>query len=612
MIGLVIALCCLLLPIGQASAISTGWRLGAGLGSAALWVGQQRNAEGLLVYCTDYEKHSPGVNESYVAVKEGSFVRSDGVRLSPQQNSALSYLLLRWGRTHDNLTAAAVQLSIWALTSPGRSWHSPGMSQIIAKGSLPAAAVSLGLSLTEQSLRFAGPYRIAMAMSRPGAASVSILGASGASVPGLAVRLKSSGTLSVAGKDQLWTSTATAHMVPVQRTGFGAGSLQVAVDQAPAAALQWLVPKSKTTQRLISSEVTSPVQATLKVQALSMKPVVHTETSAKVLSGTAELNDTLTVSLAAGPAGGQTWLIDPQSNKPVELRVISMLWGPLNARPRESTVVPSGTPLLGTVSTAVRGPGRFSTPALTISKPGYYVWTERINPSSAIPASAHDSIRPWQGSFGLPAETSLSRWRPAISTELSSHQGEPGIAISDQLHLSGSIPAGQTVRLTMYGPLAERPLPASQVPAGSKIFKSVELPLSGPMKADFGILPLPGCYTVVATVAGSTEVVPFRGIFGDPQETVCLKRASAPMPQPPHPGPVAAPSTAPTKPAPATTASPPSQSSSQPNQGVAKLANTGNAGLLAVSGGAGLLTLAGCTVLLLSKLRLRRNRFLRQ
>ncbi|ABY25093.1 hypothetical protein RSal33209_3383 [Renibacterium salmoninarum ATCC 33209] len=225
------------LGISPAQALTPSWSFGAGLGNRQIFVGQQKNSDGLITYCTDYELLAPNYAGNYRPAQAGGFIRNDGSALSAAENGALSYLLYRWGASPENETAAAVQLSIWALSSSGRAWGSPGMAEILNKAKLPDSVVSLGKSLTEMSLKYAGPYRISVDVGGKVAATIGVLSGQNTLVPGLAVAASVSGDLKLSDPDSTgktsWVSEEQPRSFGIQRTGLGQGSLTAVIDKAP-------------------------------------------------------------------------------------------------------------------------------------------------------------------------------------------------------------------------------------------------------------------------------------------------------------------------------------------------------------------------------------------
>lgn len=530
--GTAIALASLLLAwaIAPVQAVAPGWRLAAGLGSANLFVGQQVNDDGVIAYCSDYELLGPGYSGGYRESAPGGFVRSDGTALSEQQNAALSYLLLRWGSTQDNETAAAVQLSVWALSSPGRDWDSAGMREIIGKAELPDSAVALGQSLTEQSLAYAGPYRIGLDLPSANEARASLLTSAGTQVPGLGMQARTSGSLQFAdsSSEATWTTGTSPEVLSLQRLAFGTGTLTAEIAAAPIAAINWLIPSDSKAQRLITTAVTTKLEAIARLDAAqAFQPLVSTQTSESRITAPGLLYDNLAVSTA----DGVEWLTDPQSGDPVQLEVVSTLWGPFPARPSESVKIPDGAPEAGSVRSLVAGPGEYRTAPLPVSAPGYYVWTERIDPSSAVPETAKNFIKPWQSVFGKVSETSLLTWTPALSTELSSHEVVSGSTVTDRVSVSGLPPAAVRnpfpLTLKMYGPMPQTPVQSANIPSDSALFQTRIVQAADGATAEFGPLIEPGCYTVVASFEASEELTAWQSDFGEPSETVCVQAPPA-------------------------------------------------------------------------------------
>lgn len=542
---------CLLLLLGlippqqaRAQPVAEGWSYAAGHAAPGFFVGQHRKAAGQTVYCTDFERLPPVLGQGYTGGLQGGFTRSDGVALDARENGALSYLLHRWGPAQDNDTAAAVQLAVWAITSPGRGWGTPGMAEILRLASLPEHVAGLGQQLTEQSFAFAGPYTIDIQLDDGAeaglitAAAVTVRAAAGTAAPGLTVRAMLSGDFQPDDPAALsWTSGGQPHQLPLKRTGLGEGTLRVAVETAPAGAVAWLVPTAPNAQRLLAAPAAFPVEAVSGLASLpAFQPTVSTTTSAPVARAGAEIHDVLTVDVEGrSPSGGTfPWLHDPVSGEPVSVEVESTLWGPLPARPEPSNAVPAGTPRAGTVTTRVKGPGSYKTPPVTLPSPGYYVWTETIDPQTAEPRSAAAHVKPWRSTFGIEAETTIVPWMPQASTRISSPAIGQGGTVTDEVTVAG-LPPGreQEVTLTMYGPLPHQPVQADAVPEETPVLAMQKLrTANGTVTSEpFGPLTAAGCYTVVASIAGSTEVKAFRSPFGEPSETVCV---SAPAAVPPH------------------------------------------------------------------------------
>lgn len=594
-----------------AGPIPGGWHTGAGVAGTGYFVGQYRTAEGLIAYCTDVERLPPDRASAYSDASTGPFVRSDGSRLSADDNAALAFVLDRWGATDDDEEAAAVQLAVWTLTAIGMGRDTQVMTDFAERQQLAPAIMSRARALVNQARKEAGPYSISASYSPDdtgGRINASVISADGTARSGQQVRAVVEGGLFQDGSTTAeWVSTADAAVLAIERTGFGPGRITITAPTVPAPDAAWLTPRERDVQRLVVAPVSAEAEASVDLPGpTGFSPEVATVTSAiRTVPGSA-VHDVLEVSVAPGGR----WLMDPVSARPVELDVVSTLWGPLPTSPTEGTAVPAGTPALGTVTTAVTGPGTYQTPALVVSGAGYYVWTETIASSSARPEQASALVTPWSGTFGLPAETTLVPWQPTLSTSLTRSSARPGAVVRDTVTANGFNPAdpgggdADVVTLTLYGPLQQLPGESPDVPAETPIHSEIAVPAvnGSTISGDFARLEDPGCYTVVASFEGSPDEEPFRSAFGIPAETVCVETPPAFTPQlsteRPAPPTQAAPA-APPAPAALAALAPEPAAAAPPAASRPELAQTGmSAGvmggvaLMAVGLGLGLRTLA--------------------
>lgn len=535
---LLAALLCLpQVPPSEAAPVGGGWMRAAGVHAAEHFVGQYKNSRGMAAYCTDFERLSPENAGGYDDGHSGGFVRSDGSTLNPSENAALSYLLHRWGATADNATAASVQLAVWALTSPGMAWDSPGMNAVLRAERLPADVVAEARSMTTAAFSEAGPYEVNISLESTedeGAVNVlvSVVGANRASVTGLAAAAELTGPFAFSDESvSTWTSGKKPHLLTLNRTGLGGGSLAVSVPRTPAAGVQWLLPSRSGVQRLLAAAVVEPRDAASAIADLpAFQPTVVTRTSTARTGAGSAVHDVLTVDSSpagGGPADSAQWLSIPGSKTPVSVEVVSTLWGPLPAQPVLQASVPPGTPRVGTVTTRVNGPGTYNTPSLVVPSPGWYVWTESISPESTLPAEASRYVLGWQSQYGIAEETTFVPWTPEITTELSAHEAQVGDRVTDTVMGAGfgePVTADAMVTLSMYGPLPAQPALTADIPAGSPLHSEVVVPaLNGSQSSEpFAPFEAAGCYTVVASYAGDDRTDAFTSAFGEPSETVCV------------------------------------------------------------------------------------------
>ncbi|MDR1799202.1 MAG: hypothetical protein LBR19_04855, partial [Bifidobacteriaceae bacterium] len=186
-------------------------------------------------------------------------------------------------------------------------------------------------------------------------------------------------------------------------------------------------------------------------------PRVVTQTSLAVASPGAELTDRL--ELTGGHPG-------------TAYQITSVLYGPLEARPELAAAAPAGTPVAGSVVTAVvagpNGSAVATTPAVMVDTQGYYVWVESIPEDLEAAAS-----RGWQGQFGVAQETTVVPYAPALRSDAVITVAEPGGQAHDELFLSGGRPgASGTLEVALYGPFTDSPVrdygPADQATDGDQ------------------------------------------------------------------------------------------------------------------------------------------------
>ncbi|HET8795833.1 MAG TPA: hypothetical protein VFM62_05605 [Arthrobacter sp.] len=443
----------LLMPgvAAHAGPVAGGWSQAAGIEGNNYFVGQHRNSAGMMAYCTDFKKLAPPFAGSYDGGHNGGFIRSDGQPLDDSGNAALSYLLNRWGATSDDRTAASVQLAVWAMTSPGMAWGAAGMNAIVEEEGLPEDVIRNAKWMTGESRSNAGPYTIRIELGdghKAGLiskAGISVLGSAGTPIAGLAVQADVSKAFAFDdGRRSIsWTSGTEPRLVDPHRKTLGPGQLSVTVSDTPATSVRWLEPDQPGVQRLLTAAVLEPRKATAAIAALpAFQPTVTTRTSAPTAEAGSQLHDVLQIGVADTADNPlDRWLHHPATGEPLSVEVASTLWGPLPTKPQPSNTVPGGTPKVGTVTTRISGPGEYKTPSLTVGSPGYYVWTESIDPRSTEPKAASAFIKPWQGKFGIAEETTLVPQPTGINTEPSRNDAKVGDAETDQVTATGLPPS---------------------------------------------------------------------------------------------------------------------------------------------------------------------------
>jgi len=115
------------------------------------------------------------------------------------------------------------------------------------------------------------------------------------------------------------------------------------------------------------------------------QPAARTMASHQVAEVGAELSDHVEVTnLGQNPA-----------------TITALLYGPLPAAPKQSDLVPPGTPLAGSVTLRANGSGHYLTPTITVQQAGYYTWGETIT------AQEGTAVIETTTAFGIADETTV-------------------------------------------------------------------------------------------------------------------------------------------------------------------------------------------------------------
>jgi hypothetical protein len=142
----------------------------------------------------------------------------------------------------------------------------------------------------------------------------------------------------------------------------------------------------------------------------------------------ASITDRLAVTVDDGDGLLPTWGVASSSDglAPITAVVESTLHGPFADPIAREETVPDGAPTVCTVETLVSGIGEYTTPPCDLPADGYYVWTERIDPSRTDPSAGGTRLRPWTSAFGIASE--ITRAQASAPTEPAP---TPGVDVSD-------------------------------------------------------------------------------------------------------------------------------------------------------------------------------------
>ncbi|WP_164479016.1 hypothetical protein [Nakamurella antarctica] len=281
----------------------------------------------------------------------------------------------------------------------------------------------------------------------------------------------------------------------INLTGVSAATVTVTFSNLPYGQIQkWNTPLSAV-QNVITKTVADgqliPSISFPAAPPTTFQPQVSTQTTS-VTGPNQQITDALTVTTQ----GGTSW------TSGVSVPVVSTLYGPYLSAPAQTGSVPVGAPVVGMVSTSVNGTGTYSTPPITPTAPGFYVWHE------TIAAGTNNSA--WSAPFGVPSEivnvpaappTKLS---VTVTTQTSTAIATPGTQLTDTLIVDGVDPAHPlTITTKLYGPYATLPAVNSTGPAvGDPVVGTVSItaPSSGVFTTPPVTINAPGYYVWYETI----------------------------------------------------------------------------------------------------------------
>lgn len=432
-LALVLSTISAVLPPSSAHALSGS---GTGIGyrsTAGWWLGTYRLDDGSQGFCLNVGKPSPTGHD---------FDYGDGEQLgwfTPEQSAQLAYISRNWAETDDRVTAAAGQLATWYVAGLGDTT----LESLASRAGKDAATVlSRAHDMISEAARAAttgidasatieigeggtGRLRIELTVARlsgseqlpPGAhqATVRLSGAtlSDGSDTGKVETGKDITVVALADKPELAiTAHASSEALP-----YG-NHLRVAVPRADSQAVLMAVPASATTETSVYESGPSP---------LPFQPVISTKTSASTVTPHTPVNDTLDVSVQADPGLLSSWGVHAVEDRiePMRVAVESTLYGPYSEAITPSATIPDNAPVACSVTTTISDTGSFNTEPCTLVQPGFYVWTERIDPTRLTVAEGRDRLRPWNSSFGQPSEVTVVVPQPQLA-----HTGSSTLTIA--------------------------------------------------------------------------------------------------------------------------------------------------------------------------------------
>jgi hypothetical protein len=484
------------------------------------WLGNYELDDGNFGYCIDVVRPAPhGADFDYVDGGEAGW-------FSPDDSARLAFISREWGAPADPLTAAAAQLAVWTIT--GLAGHDQAYFAQRAN-----ADADLVLRAANHMIDVANGGSGA---SRGASATVELAldGSKGTAVSQLTVdyltgpvtlapgSFEGRMTLHGATFDGGGTSATVGNAVvtrihPTQSGSTEKVSADIVYDDLPFGPGFRLGRNTGDSQNLL---VTHPFPTSARASdeaegptGLPFQPQVQTTTSAAVAEPGAVLTDTLELGVHPDSPTGEEWGVYEAADgsfAPIPVVIESVLLGPFPTRPVEAEVRPSDAPVVCTVETAAEsGPGTFESPPCAVPEPGYYVWTDSIDPARTPFEKGGDRLMAWASRFGVASETTVVPATPTITTTASTAEVSDHGCVSDRMTVTGLPEGGHpiTVTSTLLGPIRERPAEGS-TPDGWREFPvagavSTTIAENGTHESPCITVKAPGFYYFVFESAGS-------------------------------------------------------------------------------------------------------------
>ncbi|MFL6157917.1 MAG: hypothetical protein ACJ72D_17630, partial [Marmoricola sp.] len=434
----------------------------SGSGSGYTWLGTLRAANGRVFFCIDYLYDSRIAGRPRL-ISTQNLVNQLGRRVGDREVAALNYVISTWagrGSTGSDHRDAAIALLIRELMSdgirPGGAVVYPtglkvGGAVRAPTGGLSGAVLPLARSMWAEASRSYGPLRLSLTTTSTGnvelgttrtyqAAAVS---AAGNRVAGVRVSFTCTGPI-VCPSPVLTRSAPVA--VAVTPRAVGAYAIRATASGPDDDGTLYVVgswhPHGGSTAQ------DAGVQRGWIAQRSTASAAVSA--SAEIVKGTPRIS-TRTSSAQAVP-GDRIADVVTTAEVPVGYRgtATATLYGPFTQQPGVDSC--TADTKAGEVTFPVTGNGTWTTPAVTVTEVGYYVWTE------AMPGDVRTNATTTP--CGVVEESTLVAVRPVVPTvrtTTSDRHVLVGGSVRDTVVIAG-LPAGSRVAVAwvLHGPVPPR------------------------------------------------------------------------------------------------------------------------------------------------------------
>jgi hypothetical protein len=510
-------------------------------GTGFSWIGTLRADNGRVFFCIDY-LYGSRIAGRPTEISTHSLVNQFGNRIGAAEVAALNDVISTWaahGSTGSDTRDAAIGLIIREVMSDGTRPDGtvvyPGGLRVGGTVREPFAGLAgpiLGLarSMWSQASAQRGPWRVSLVATAAGTLPLgtsrsyraSVSSAANRIVPGVRVAFSCSGPISC---PQPVVTTATASTVTVRPSAIGTYSIRATVTGPAADGKLYRVGSWHTHSGAVARDngvqrgwiaQSAPATATVSATSSIVKGIPQVATRASVATAVpgAALRDLVTVTDLPG-GYRQT--------------ATATLFGPFDVQPGPASCTPDRA--FGQVQFPLVANGSVTTPAVTVTAPGYYVWTE------SMPGDAQTS--PVATPCGLTAETTLIRSAPPVlstphvHTVASAQHALVGGRVYDDIIVAG-LPAGTsaTVDWTLSGPISPRGgscahLDWARAPVLDR--GSLVVTHDGTWRTATTVLPVAGCVSYAERLAGSAASVAVSTRPGVAVETVLVTRPVTPV-----------------------------------------------------------------------------------
>ncbi|MCW2857703.1 MAG: hypothetical protein JWR52_3318 [Marmoricola sp.] len=505
-------------------------------GTGFTWIGTLRADNGRVFFCIDYLYDSRIAGNATVIGTHG-LVNQFGSHVGAAEVAALNEVISRWaahGSTGSDNRDAAIGLIIREVMSDGTRSDGTvvyprglrvGGTVLAPVGGLSGPVLDLARSMWAQGSAQRGPWRVSLTTSSAAGLPlgttrsyrISVVSSSNRLVTGARVTFTCTGPITCPGP---LTTTAAGSTVAVRPTAMGPYSIRATVTGPAADGTLYRVGTWRTHGGTAARDngvqrgwiaKNAPASATVSATSVVVKGTPQVATTASVANAVPGTPLRDLVSVTSLPAGYQQ-------------TATATLYGPFDAQPGATSCILDR--IVGRVSFPLVANGSLTTPAVTVTEPGYYVWTE------SLPGDVRTN--PVTTACGLSAETTLVRpapvtaTTPRVHTVASGQHALVGGRVHDDVRVDGLATGASTpVEWTLLGPIAPRQgscagLDWSHAPVLAR--GSFVVTHDGTWRTADTVLRAPGCVTYAERLVGSPTSAAVSTQPGVAAETVLVTR----------------------------------------------------------------------------------------